>query len=218
MRRTLQQRIAFGRKIGLTASQARILARLGTPEKIQDFITAIPINSEKGGETCRSAAEVLKHNKAHCIEASFVAASALWMAGYKPLVMDMQASKEDHDHVITLFKEKTGWGAISKSNHVWLRWRDPIYRDLRELALSYFHEYTKGKNKTLRAYSTPVDLRRFKNLEWVNSKEDCWEIAESIDDSRHYSLITPAQIRALRPRDAMEMKADRLTEFKTGKR
>lgn len=214
MGRNFRQRIAFGRKIGLNASAAQRLARLDTPEKIQDFITSLRINSEKTGETCRSAAEVLRHKKAHCIEASFIACTALWMAGHKPLVMDLRASKEDHDHIITLFRGAGGWGAISKSNHVWLRWRDPVYKNLRELALSYFHEYTKDGKKTLRAYSEAVDLRRFKNLEWVNGKDHCWETAEGIDDARHYKLLTPSQIRSLRPLDAMEMKADRLVEYK----
>jgi hypothetical protein len=116
--------------------------------------------------------------------------------------------------VICIFRERGYFGAISKSNHVWLRWRDPIYKTPRELALSYFHEYTKGRKKTLRNYSVPFDLRRYKNNEWVNSKEDCWDIAGALDEGRHYSLLTTAQAKKLRLRDMVEMKADKLTQYK----
>jgi hypothetical protein len=155
------------------------------------------MNHEPGGDTCRSAAEVLKRGEAHCIEAAFVAAAALWMMGYEPLLMDMQA-KGDHDHVICIFRERGAWGAISKSNHVWLRWRDPVYKTPRELALSYFHEYTKGRKKTLRNYSVPFDLRRYKNNEWVNSKEDCWDVALALDEGRHYALVSAAQAKRVK--------------------
>lgn len=213
MKRSLKQRIEMGRKMGLTASAARTLARLKSPADVQDFISSLRMNHEPGGDTCRSAAEVLKRGEAHCIEAAFVAAAALWMMGYPPLLMDMQA-KGDHDHVICIFQERGHWGAISKSNHVWLRWRDPIYKTPRELALSYFHEYTKGRKKTLRNYSVPFDLRRYKDHEWVNSKEDCWDIAGALDEGRHYSLVTTAQAKKLRLRDMVEMKADKLTQYK----
>jgi hypothetical protein len=213
MKRSLKQRIEMGRKMGLPEAAARKLARLKSPADVQDFVSSLKMNHEPGGDTCRSAAEVLKRGEAHCIEAAFVAAAALWMMGYKPLLMDMQA-KGDHDHVICIFQERGHWGAISKSNHVWLRWRDAIYKTPRELALSYFHEYTKGRRKTLRNYSVPFDLRRYKNNEWVNSKEDCWDIAGALDEGRHYSLVTTAQAKKLRLRDMVEMKADKLTQYK----
>src|SRR5262245_21044002 len=139
--RSFRQRVAFGLKLGLSRTNAVTLAKLSSPEAIQDFISSIPNNFDKGADTCRSVAGVLKHRRAHCFEAAYVAAAALWMAGYKPLLMDMQA-KGDDDHVIAIFKVRGHWGAISKSNHVWLRWRDPVYKNLRELAMSYFHEYT----------------------------------------------------------------------------
>ncbi len=211
--RSLSQRAAFGRKIGLKAEDARRLARLKSPADVQDFISHLRMNFERGGDTCRSASMALHYGEAHCIEAAFIAAAALWMMGHPPLLMDMQA-KGDHDHVICIFRERGCWGAISKSNHVWLRWRDPVYNTPRELAMSYFHEYTKGRKKTLRNYSVPFNLRRYKNNEWVNGAEDCWDIACALDETRHFSLFTAAQAKALRPRDAMEMKADRLTQYK----
>lgn len=217
MNRSFPKRVAFGRKIGLNGSDAGTLARLKTPADVQDFISSLKMNHEPGGDTCRSASMVLKHREAHCIEASFVAAAALWMAGHPPLLMDMQA-KGDHDHVICIFKQGSGWGAISKSNHVWLRWRDPVYRTPRELALSYFHEYTKGRTKTLRNYSVPFDLRRYEDYKWVTGKEDCWDVAIALDEARHYPILSAAQVRNLKPRDAMEMKADKIVEYKKRKK
>ncbi|HEV3410188.1 MAG TPA: hypothetical protein VG095_07830, partial [Chthoniobacterales bacterium] len=127
-------------KLGLSRQHATTLARLRTPQKIQDFVSELPTNFEPEGDTCLSVAEVLRQRRAHCIEGAFVAACALWMNGEPPLLMDFQATLDD-DHVIALFKRGGCWGAISKSNHIWLRWRDPVYRTPRELAMSYFHEY-----------------------------------------------------------------------------
>ncbi len=210
MNRTSAQRAVFGKKLGLSAVQADRLARLKTPADIQDFISAIPINREKGGASCLSAAQALKYNRAHCIEGAFIAATALWMAGRPPLVMDMQADGDD-DHVIALFRERGCWGAISKSNTVWLRWRDPVYKTLRELSMSYFHEYINKGKKTLRTYSASIDLRRFPTDDWLTGN-DAWNTAWDIDQSRHYRLITPAQVRELKPRDRLEMQAGRLLE------
>ena len=134
-----KKHISFGQKLGLSREEAATLARLRTPEKIQDYICSLKINKELKGDTCLSVREVLRHQHAHCIEGAFVAAAALWMHGQPPLLMDMKA-KGDDDHVVTLFRHRGYWGAISKSNHVWLRWRDPGYRSLREMTVSYFHE------------------------------------------------------------------------------
>ena len=211
--KNFDQRIAFGVKLGLTSTQARMLARLKTPARIQDFINAIPANFEPDGDTCFSVCETLKHRRAHCIEAAFVAACALWINGDPPLLMDLRA-KGDYDHVIALFRRRGCWGAISKSNHVWLRWRDPVYRTPRELAISYFHEYATGSRRTLTEYSLPFDLRRFAPSLWVANKEPCWTVGAALDDSRHIFLITPEQARNLRPSDAIERRADMVTEYR----
>lgn len=213
MKRSFAARKAFGIKLGLSPSYAGTLAKLSSPEAVQDFIAALPQNFEPEGDTCMSVAQVLRKRRAHCIEAAFVAAAALWMNGFPPLLMDMQAEGDD-DHVITIFKKNNHWGAISKSNHAWLRWRDPVYRSLRELTMSYFHEYTNKKRKTLRAYSVPIDLRKFKIQDWVTNQENCWDVAGALDDVRHYKLITPAQSRSLKLRDSVEMKADKVTQYK----
>ena len=212
-RHSLKSKTAFGEKLGLSREQASLLAGLKTPESIQDFISHdLAMNFEPKGDTCMPVAETLKNGYAHCIEAAFVAACALWMGGKPPLLMDMQAEGDD-DHIIALFRHRGHWGAISKSNHVWLRWRDPVYRNLRELAMSYFHEYVSDPCKTLRNYSVPYDLRRQDASVWIGGTEPCWDIALALDGGRHYSLITAAQAKRLRPRDKMERKADSLLEY-----
>ncbi|HEX2113199.1 MAG TPA: hypothetical protein VHM01_02240 [Alphaproteobacteria bacterium] len=208
----MNARIAFGMKLGLSRQHATTLARLRTPQKIQDFVSELPTNFEPEGDTCLSVAEVLRQRRAHCIEGAFVAACALWMNGEPPLLMDFQATLDD-DHVIALFRRGGCWGAISKSNHIWLRWRDPVYRTPRELAMSYFHEYVWRANKSLRRYSRPFDLRRFDPALWVTNKDNCWDIAEALDECRHYTMITPAQARMLRPRDRLEVEAGKFLQF-----
>lgn len=213
MKRGYKKRVAFGTGLGLDAEVAAVMAGLDTPHKIQDYVSSLGMNYEEGGDTCRSAACAIQSGVAHCIEGAFISAAALWMGGSPPLLMDMQASEDDDDHVIALFRSHGCWGAISKSNHVWLRWRDPVYRTLRELAMSYFHEYANEGKKTLRTYSASFDLRRFPNETWMTNQNDCWDVAQALDDGRHYHLLTPAQSRILRQRDRMEMKADKLLQY-----
>src|SRR5216684_477813 len=158
--RKLRARPARREDLGLTRAEFLVLTRLSTPEKIQGFLDALPANFEIGGQTCLSVREVLRRRRAHCIEGAMLAACALWVHGEPPLLMDMRAER-DYDHVVALFRRGTCWGAISKTNGIGLRGRDPVYRNLRELAISYFHEYCNRRDhKTLREYSLPYDLRR----------------------------------------------------------
>jgi len=201
-------------RLGLSAAERRVLAKLTTPARIQDFVSALPANFERKGGTCLSVRETLRAGHAHCIESAFVAALALWLNGERPLLMDLQASADDDDHVVALFRRSNCWGAISKSNHVWLRWRDPVYRSLRELAMSYFHEYTRYDRKTLRTYSRPIDLRSVDAALWVTNDDNCWEVAGMLDSVRHYRLLSPAQARQLRRRDTVEMRANNLRQYR----
>ncbi len=210
----VMSRGALADRLGLNAEERRVLARLTTPAKIQDFVSALPANFERQGGTCLSVRETLRQRRAHCIESAFVAAVALWLNGEKPLLMDLQASADDDDHVVALFRRDGCWGAISKSNHVWLRWRDPVYRSLRELAMSYLHEYTRYDRKTLRAYSLAVDLRRFDPALWVTNDDNCWEVAGMLDGVRHYRLLSAVQARQLRRRDRLEMRANELRQYR----
>ena len=148
---------------GLNKKELTILKKLTTPIKIQNFLDSIPRNSEKNGETYMSPRQVLTQNKAHCFEGALVAALALWLHNEPPLLLDLKANHIDDDHVLALYRRNNYWGAISKTNHATLRFRDPVYKTLRELALSYFHEYFENDHgkKTLRQYSArPFDLRK----------------------------------------------------------
>jgi len=201
-------------ELGLTADEGSTLLPLRTPEQVQQFVIGLHANFEEEGDTLRSVRGVLRHRRAHCIEAAFTAACALWLHGEPPLLVDMTA-KGDSDHVVAVFRRNGCWGAISKSNHVWLRWRDPVYRSLRELMMSYLHEYTNKERKTLRTYSRPVDLRRFPVDMWVTNEEDCWEVGAALEDVPHHRLVTPAQARRLMPRDETELRADDLVQYES---
>jgi hypothetical protein len=210
----LRKRFARCEDLELTRAEFAVLRRLSTPEKIQDFLNALPSNFEIGGETCMSVREVLRRRRAHCIEGAMLAACALWVHGEPPLLLDLRAVR-DYDHVVALFRRGGGWGAISKTNPSVLRWRDPVYRSLRELAMSYLHEYANGRGqKTLRSYAGPFDLRRFEPKLWVTNGRNCWDVAETLDEMRHTPLVTTRQSRMLRLRDTMERKAGALLEHR----
>jgi hypothetical protein len=139
-----------------------------------------------------------------------IAAAALWAHGEPPLLMDLKATR-DSDHVVTLFRRNGCWGAISKTNHPVLRWRDPVYRSLRELAMSFFHEYcNKRHQKTLRSYSAAFDLRRIDTKVWVTQEKSCWDVGWALDAARHYPLITKRQTKLVRLRDPLEREAHQL--------
>ena len=144
---------------GLTKKELKLFKSLNIPSKIQDFINKIPVNFEENGDTCLSPRTILKKNKCHCIEAAILAALILRVNNEKPLLVDLEANNKDYDHVITVFKRDGKWGAISKTNHAVLKYREPIYNSIRELVMSYFHEYFDDNGrKNLRSYSLPVDL------------------------------------------------------------
>jgi hypothetical protein len=211
---TTHRRIARRDDLGLTRGEFAVLRRLDTPQKIQLFINAIPANHEIGGETILSVREVLRQHRAHCIEGAFVAACALWIHGEAPLVMYMDCDASDYPHVLALFRRSKAWGAISKHNGPQLRYRDPIYRSLRELAMSYFHEYfNKRGSKTLRGYSGAFDMRRIDSRLWVTCDEACSEANDLLADLRCYSLLDARQSRLLSRRDAFERRAAKMVEY-----
>jgi hypothetical protein len=190
--------------LGLSRGEFAVLQRLRTPEKIQEFLFGLRQNFEPDGDSCNSVRVVLRHRRAHCIEGAMLAACALWIHGEPPLLLDLQAV-HDYDHVVALFRRRGRWGAISKTNGMVLRYRDPIYASLRELAMSYFHEYyNKRDRKTLRTYSRPFDLRRLDPDLWVTSEDGVWKLIDALEASRHYPLITRAHERALTRRDPFE--------------
>ncbi|MFZ1654393.1 MAG: hypothetical protein WBO92_03845 [Candidatus Moraniibacteriota bacterium] len=203
------------KNFGLTEKEEAFIRRLSTPEKIQDHLDTLPFNFEKQGLTFYSPRVVIREGKAHCIEAACLAAFALWYHGAEPLILDLRSLRYDFDHVVTLFQRNGYWGALSKTNHGVLRYRDPIYRTVRELALTYFHEYylTTTGRKTLREYSRPFDLKRF-GTEWVTSEDSLIDIAEALDLSRHHPLVPRVNERQLRLASAIERQTGSIPEWR----
>ena len=195
--------------------ELKLFSKLNTQKKIQDFLNTIPANFEKTGATSLSPREVLKQNRAHCIEGAVLAAVILWYHGQKPLLLDLVSNNSDDDHVVALFKQGKFWGAISKTNHAVLRYREPVYRDVRELVMSFFHEYFKDSGKkTLRSYSAPFDLSKIKDKTWLTCEESIWEINNDLTDSKHYKILNQSQIKNLRLAEPIEIEAGKLTEWK----
>jgi len=200
--------------LGVTPRQFTALRRLDTPQKIQAYLHGLRQNFELDGQSCRPVREVLRTQRAHCIEGAMLAAAALWVHGEPPLLLDMRAQR-DFDHVIALFRRNGRWGAISKTNGIGLRWRDPVYRSLRELAMSYFHEYTnRREHKTLREYSVPFDLRRMDPAIWVSGTKNCWDVGEKLDEIRHFRLVNGRDLKAVVRRDPFERRVGVMLQYR----
>jgi hypothetical protein len=179
---------------GLSAADVRTLRALKTPARIQKFIDAIRYQY---ADTAWSPARVLRERKGHCLEGALVAAAALRVNGHPPLLMDLEAVRDD-DHVVALYRERGLWGGIAKSNYAGLRFRAPVYRTLRELALSYFEHYFNLRGeRTLRSYSAPVNLKRLDGRQWMTSEEDVWCVPELLIAARHYPLVPDKVARGL---------------------
>lgn len=201
---------------GIEKKELKILKKLDTPAKIQDFLDKMKINFEENGDTFLSPLSVLEKNTCHCVEGAVLAALALRVNGFPPLLLDLTAVKDDFDHVVAIFKKYGKWGAISKTNHAVLRYREPIYNSIRELAMSYFHEYFDDKGrKNLRSYSAPVNLKRFDKLGWMTAKEEIDYIPEYLAKVKHFPILNRKQIRNLRKADDIEIQAGKLVEWKS---
>ncbi len=198
-----------------TTEELKLFKQLNTPSKIQDFIDAIPGNFEPQGDTCLSPRMVLQQRRAHCIEGAILAALILRYHGHQPLLVDLETTKDDFDHVIAVFKEHGHWGAISKTNHAVLRYREPVYKTIRELVMSFFHEYFKNDTgkKTLRAFTKPINLKIFDHKDWMSSAEEVWYIAEYLADAPHTGLISTEQIKTLRPATSVERRLGEIVEW-----
>ena len=199
----------------INKEEIKLFKKLNTPRKIQGFIDTIPINFEPEGDTFLSPRRVLRENRAHCIEAACLAAAILRFHGHKPLIVDLTSNASDEDHIIAVFKQHNHWGAISKTNHAVLRYREPVYKTIRELIMSYFHEYIKNdtKKKTLRSYTNPINLARFDKKNWVTDEKDLWYIVDHIFETPHKNILSKKQIATLRTADTMELKAGEITEW-----
>ncbi len=171
---------------GLSPKDLRTLRALKTPARIQRFIDELPYQY---ANTAWSPQRALRERKGHCLEGALLAAAALRVNGYPPLLMDLEAVHDD-DHVLAIYREGGLWGSIAKSNFAGLRFRAPIYRTLRELALSYFeHYYNLRGERTLRTYSRPVNLERLDSQHWMTSEKNVWCVTECLIAARHYALF-----------------------------
>jgi hypothetical protein len=199
---TPEQSIMPGALAELTAAELAVFRRrLNTPSKIQQFLDDIPYNIEADGETFRSPRRVLRDRTANCIEGAVLAAAALRVQGEPPWIMDLTAV-HDEDHVIAVFKRRGLWGAIGTSKFTGLRYREPVYRTLRELAMSYFeHYYNLAGERTLRGYGRPVNLARFDRLHWMTAEAPLWPIAKHLERIPHVTLLPPGIGRHLTPLD-----------------
>jgi len=174
---------------GFTPSEFRKLRALKTPAGVQRFLDELPYNLSF---TARSPQAVLRDRTASCLEGGIVAAAALRVLGFPPLIFDLEADR-DTDHVVAIFKVRSHWGAVAKSNFTGCRYREPVYRSLRELAMSYFNIYFNLRwERTLRRYSRPVNLARFDHLNWMTSEKPIWFVAEYLCEIPHIPLLTPA--------------------------
>src|SRR5213595_3829952 len=190
---------------GFSPLELRKLRALKTPARVQSFLDSLPYHL---ADTAWSPRIVLREKTAHCLEGAIFAAAALRVLGFPPLLVDLEAD-QDTDHVLAVFKLRGHWGALAKSNFAGCRYREPVYRTLRELALSYFNVYFNLRGeRTLRRYSRPVNLTRFDRQCWMTSEKDIWFIAEYLCDIPHISLLTPAMEKHLTRVDRRTMRGE----------
>jgi hypothetical protein len=206
--------------LDFTDKEKIFLQRLNTPARAQDFLNSIPFNFESNGETLKSPLFSLRKKSIHCFEGALLGAYVLSLHGFPPLVLHLKSTKEDYDHVIAPFKIDGLWGALSKTNHAVLRYREPVYKNIRELVMSYFHEYFLGDDlpaqagaKTLRQYSKLFNLNTF-NKNWSVSEKNLWFIDKKLDKIKHYNILPKILIKKLRKADQIEIKAGEIMEYK----
>lgn len=190
------------------------MGELNTPAKVQDFLNKLKFNFEKKGETLKSPLYTLREKNAHCIEGALLGAYILSLHGHKPYLLHLKTTKDDYDHVIVPFRVQGLWGALSKTNHAVLRYREPIYKNIHELVKSYFHEYfLNNGRKTLRQYSKLLNLNSFEK-NWMLLEGNLWGIDQELDKIKHYDILTKSAIKGLRKADQIETKAAKIAEFK----
>ena len=179
---------------GFTAAELRQIRALKDPHGIQRFLNETPYHVAR---TAWSPRRVLHERTSHCLEGAIFGAAALRVLGWPPLILDLEA-ENDTDHVIAVFRVRGHWGAIANSNFAGCRYREPVHRTLRELAISYFDDYFNLRaERTLRTFSRPVDLSRFDHLGWMTDEKDVWYIPEYLCGISHTELLTPWQRKNL---------------------
>jgi len=187
--------------------EIKFLKTMSDPDKIQGFLDSIDYNPNY---ECRSPRWVIRKKSAHCFEGALFAAAALEFIGFLPLIIDMKAFNDD-DHVIAVFKKDGHWGSVAKSNFTTLRYREPVYRSLRELVMSYFDFYfnTAG-DKSLRSYSLPLNLTIYNSHHWATTDEDLEYIGDKLEKIRHYPVVNKKMINNLKKASETMLKAGML--------
>ena len=200
--------------LSFTKKEIALIKKLNTPAKVQDFLNTLEFNFEEEGEMLKSPILTLRARRAHCAEGALLGAYILSIHGYKPLILHLKTTKGDFDHVVVPFKEDGLWGALSKTNHAVLRYREPVYKNIKELVMSYFHEYFLDSGaKTLRKYSRPLNLNIFEK-DWYLLKDDLWGIDQELDKIKHYDIAPKKILKKLRKADEIEIKAGKIVEYK----
>lgn len=207
----------------LDKNELLVIKKLNNPHKVQDFLDTLPFNFELNGETYMSPRRVLQGKKAHCFEGAMLATLCLTYHGFKNYIVDLKVKKsavDDFDHIVCIFKINNYWGAISKTNHSVLRWRDPIYKSVRELLMSYFHEYfLDDGGKTLASYSKPYDVFKKFGVGWLTAEEDLDQIALSLDRSAHLEFVPKVNKKLIRKVGRTEVRGAMMVEWdKNGKK
>ena len=198
----------------LTKTEFRTFSKLRSPVKIQRFLDSIPYSDE---ERYRCPRNVMQDRKAHCYDGAVFAAAALSTIGYPPLLVDMLPNKRDDDHILAVFRQGRCWGAVAKSNFSGLRFREPVYRGLHELIMSYFESYYNiAGEKTLIGYTAPLNLNQFDKLNWLVDDKAMDAIAKGLDDNRKYKVLTPAMAQQLSAVDKRSYHAGLLGENHKG--
>ena len=185
-------------------AELRKLRSLKDPHGIQKYLNVQPYHL---ADSAWSPRRVLRENTSHCFEGALFAAAALRVNGYPPLIIDLEA-EHDTDHVIAIYKQRGHWGAIANSNYTGCRYREPVYRTLRELVMSYFDLYFNQRGeRTLRTFSNPVNLARFDRMNWMTTDQPLWFIAEYLFTIRHFRLLQPKMAKELHRLDDRSFRA-----------
>jgi len=139
---------------------------LNTPFVIQEYLHSL---TYKGEVRDRSPLNAMLDGQAHCLDGGFLAALCLWRIGFKPLLIDIVPDPGvDDDHVLALYQIEGCWGALAKTNYINLGFREPVYKNLRELVMTYFEHYVSiRRQKCLTGYTRIFDASRYTRFNWA---------------------------------------------------
>jgi hypothetical protein len=189
----------------LVSSERKLLDGLNSPSKIQSFLNAIPYSED---EFYRCPLRILRERKAHCFDGAIFAAMALRLIGHPPLILELIPNGRDDDHLLALFKQFNSWGSVAQSNFSGLRYREPVYRSLRELVMSYFEDFfNSAGEKTLVGYRGPINLKAFDQLEWMSSDTGLETLSTDMDRYRVHPIISAEMAAVLAPVDERSLRA-----------